>query len=309
MDPGTDSRQVGNHLLGPHVVGKRVVVRRVLPGETGPSGGPAMTDLLGVCTAWGDGVCVIQPETGDPVTIRLSQIVSGKPVPPRPSPRLRVSVRAAEEHTIGLFPGLETERLGDWVLRTDPAPVGRLVKRANSCLAIGDPGTDLAAAAERIRAFYTERDRPVLAQVEQGSEVDDALSAAGWEPVAGGDAHFLLGSLSRALRAARSATPDHPGARVGEAGDHVLVELGEVARGRAALHEDWLGLHGLSVDEAHRRRGLGTAVLAELLEWGAERGATTAWLHVEVDNEPGLALYEGLGFSRHHSCRYLTPVD
>ncbi len=48
-------------------------------------------------------------------------------------------------------------------------------------------------------------------------------------------------------------------------------------------------------------------MIAALLEWGAERGATTAWLHVEVDNEPGLALYEGLGFATHHTCRYLTP--
>src|SRR5690242_21805991 len=77
--------------LGPHVVGQRVVVRRVLPGETGPSGGPAMTDLLGTCTSWGDGVCVVVPEDGEPVTIRLDEIVSGKPVAPRPSVRHRVS--------------------------------------------------------------------------------------------------------------------------------------------------------------------------------------------------------------------------
>ena len=32
--------------LGPWCVGKRVVVRRRVPGSTGPSGGPAMTDLL-----------------------------------------------------------------------------------------------------------------------------------------------------------------------------------------------------------------------------------------------------------------------
>ena len=35
--------------LGPHVVGERVVVRRLLRGETGPTGGPAFTDLLGTC--------------------------------------------------------------------------------------------------------------------------------------------------------------------------------------------------------------------------------------------------------------------
>ena len=292
------------HGLGPHVVGLRVVVRRILPGETGPSGGPAMTDLLGVCTSWGDGRCVIAPETGDPVEIRLADIVSGKPVPPRPSVRHRVSTRAAEQHTLSLWPGLETEPLGDWVLRSDPAPVGRLIKRANSCLAIGDPGVDLASATGRVEEFYGARGRRVLAQVEGGSDVDVALVAAGWEPVPGGDADFLIASLSRALRAARAGDAEP---RVTVAGDRVLAEVDGAASGRATLDGDWLGLHGLAVDPAYRRRGLGTAVVAALLEWGAERGATTAWLHVEVDNEPGLALYEGLGFRTHHTCRYLAP--
>ena len=64
----------GQHGLGPHVVGLRVVVRRLLRGRTGPTGGPAMTDLLGVCLSWADGTCVVQPETGDPVK-RLIQPV------------------------------------------------------------------------------------------------------------------------------------------------------------------------------------------------------------------------------------------
>ena len=218
--------------------------------------------------------------------------------------RHRVSTRAAEQHTLTLWPGVETEPLGEWVLRTDPAPVGRLLKRANSCLAIGDPGVDLAAAADRVRAFYGARDRQPLAQVELDSDIDTALGAAGWDPVPGGDAHFLMASLSRALRAAGTADA---GVRVSVDGDRVLAEIDGVASGRATLDGDWLGLHGLTVEPAHRRCGRGTAVIAALLEWGAERGATTAWLHVEVDNEPGLALYEGLGFATHHTCRYLTP--
>jgi ribosomal protein S18 acetylase RimI-like enzyme len=305
--------------LGPHVVGQRVVVRRVLRGETGPSGGPAMTDLLGVCTAWGDGRCVIAPEAGEPVEIALADIVSGKPVPPRPSVRHRVSVRDAEEHTLHLFGGLETERLGDWVLRTVPVLEGRLVKRANSALAIGDPGVPVPRALDQVRDFYVARDRPVLAQVETGSTVDDALVAEGWTVVPGGDAHFLLGSLSRALRAARSAQSAGGGSRQArppsvevvdahEDDDRVVVTLGGLARGEASLHDDWLGLHGLTVAPEHRRQGLATAVVAELLDWGAERGATTAWLHVEVDNGAGLELYEGLGLTVHHTCRYLRPA-
>jgi len=92
------------HRLGPHVVGMRVVVRRVLPGETGPSGGPAMTDVLGVCTSWGHGECVVVPESGEPVTIRLADIVSGKPVPPRASVRHRVSPLQAQLRALALWP-------------------------------------------------------------------------------------------------------------------------------------------------------------------------------------------------------------
>lgn len=82
-----DAPQV--HLLGPHVVGSRVVVRRLLPGETGPSGGPAMTDVVGICLRWSDGECVVQPESGPAVRIPWRLIVSGKPVPPRASRRRR----------------------------------------------------------------------------------------------------------------------------------------------------------------------------------------------------------------------------
>ena len=327
MDSGRDSRQVGKHLLGPHVVGLRVVVRRVLRGETGPSGGPAMTDVLGICTAWGDGRCIVAPEHGEPVEIAIADIVSGKPVPPRPSVRHRVSAAEAESHVAALWPHLETEPLGAWTLRSDPAPVGRLRRRGNSCLAMGDPGLPFAEAEARIRGFYTARDRPVLAQVELGSTIEDEFRAAGWEPLGNGDAHFLIASLARALRSCDAvlrsdgerSSGHHPTpeprctVRRSETGSgQVAVELVQgdtvVAAGAATYQRDWLGLHGVEVHPDHRRRGLGTAVIAALLEWGAEQGASTAWLHVETDNAPAEALYERLGFARHHTCRYLSSA-
>jgi ribosomal protein S18 acetylase RimI-like enzyme len=47
--------------------------------------------------------------------------------------------------------------------------------------------------------------------------------------------------------------------------------------------------------------------MAALLEWGAERGATTAYLQVLGHNAPALALYAGMGFTTHHAYAYLTP--
>lgn len=283
----------------------------MLRGETGPTGGPALTDLLGVCVAWGEGVCVVQPETGSAVAIALGDIVSGKPVPPRPSVRHRVSARDAESHTAALWGSVERVALGSWELRFDASTaVERVFERSNSALAMGDPGVPLGDALRTVGEFYAARGRQPIAQVEVGSAVEDALLAAGWSPLPHGGAEFLLASVAQARRALPAHGPlqielDASGpravARV-RAGDDTLV-----ASGRASLDGDWVGLHGLDVDVDHRRRGLATAVTAWLLEWAAEQGAMTAWLHVETDNASALAFWRAAGFAPHHSCRYYAP--
>jgi len=79
-----------------------------------------------------------------------------------------------------------------------------------------------------------------------------------------------------------------------------------VAKGRVSCERDWAGITDVWVSPDHRRQGLGFVVLAAMLEWAAERGATTAYLQVRGDNAPGLALYETLGFRTHHTYRYLA---
>lgn len=296
--------------LGPHVVGQRVVVRRLLRGETGPTGGPAFTDLLGTCVSWGADSCVIAPESGDPVTIALADIVSGKPVPPRPSVRGRVSPREAELRTVQMFPGVVTEPLGDWLLRSDPDPVGRLHKRANSCLAIGSPGVPLAEASAAVEQWYAARGRSPLLQVESGSTPETGLLDLGWQPLPHGAAELRLGSVSRVKRGL-GPTRDlavHAPETAPDSERVLAVVPGEgepLADGRAVLDGDWLGVHGLRVRLDRRRQGLARELMATLLEWGAERGALTVWLHVETDNTAGRAFYDSLGLGVHHEVRYL----
>jgi hypothetical protein len=74
--------------LHPGLVGQRVVVRRVLRGERGPSGGPAMTDVVGILAAWGEQTLSVRRQSGELVTIPLTDVAAGKPVPPR-APRRR----------------------------------------------------------------------------------------------------------------------------------------------------------------------------------------------------------------------------
>lgn len=285
------------------------MVRRLVRGETGPTGGPAFTDLLGVCLSWDATSCVVQPETGTAVEIALTDIVSGKPVPPRPSVRQRVGVRESEARTGVLWPDLERVPLGEWELRSEPAPVGRLRKRANSCLAVGDPGRPVAEALAEVVAFYAARERDPLIQVEAGSSVEDRARAAGWAPLDHGESELRLAGLAvvrRALgRRRQDAEITVTGARA-----HATIGTGcdPLAEAQATLDGDWLGIYGVTVDPGHRRRGLAGDVLAELLDWGAEQGATTVWLHVETANPGGLALWDALGLAPHHVMRYLAPI-
>lgn len=264
-----------------------------------------MTDVLGTCLRWSDGECVVQPDDGPAVTIPLALVVSGKPVPPRPSPYRRIPARDVELHGLTLWPGTTTEWLGQWVLRATPPVDGRLRRRGNSALAMGDPGLPLAEAAVRVEDFYAARDQQPLVMVEAGADEEAELEQLGWSGRDLPSAHAQVASVARAARLAGPA----PDADVVH-DDDIRVELvtGGSARGRASLDGDWLGIHGMHVDPDARRRGLATGVVAALLAWGAERGATVAWLHVETDNPAAITLYEGLGFSTHHTYRYLSSA-
>jgi GNAT superfamily N-acetyltransferase len=202
--------------------------------------------------------------------------------------------------------------LGEWVLRSSPAVGERLLKRANSCLALGSPGMPLADALAEVMAFYAARDRAPMAQVERGSSTEASFREAGWQPLGRGDASFQAAPVSRLHRLLGGEVVGPTPTVVSGSASRPQVDVLDtggtrIATGSAVLDDGWLCLHGLAVDPNHRRQGLATAVLAELVEWGAERGARTAWLHVETDNAPALALYERLGFSEHHAVRYLVP--
>ena len=320
MPPTPEPHAVGRHLLGPHVVGQRVVVRHVVRGETGPTGGPALNDVLGVCRSWRDGVVVIDSDRGT-VEVPVADIVSGKPVPPRPSVRHRDSPRSVELHTHVLWPDLVAEPLGEWVLRCAAAYDGRLRRRANSALAMGDPGRPLAEASATVQAWHRERDREPMVMAVAGSEVEAGLLDLGWRDLGSGSAHCQVVGVAKALRASNAVlvgrdeasttglarlTPRYLSDERAAAGQ-VVVELGDgAATGRATLDGDWVVLDAISVAADHRRQGLATRVVAELLDWAASQGALTAMLQVETDNPAAGRLYERLGFVTHHTYRYLV---
>jgi ribosomal protein S18 acetylase RimI-like enzyme len=181
----------------------------------------------------------------------------------------------------------------------------------------------------QVAQWYDARELPARAHVLPDSPAAAAFEAAGWSPYE--QTVLMLAPLTRALRHTPPAAvsvrhdvvldegwlaTDERAARHGEAARQVL-EGGEVtfatvrgdenavtARGRGVVHDDWLGVSSLWTSPDHRGEGLGTAVLRSLLEWGAERGATTAYLQVVESNAAAIRLYEGRGFERHHEYTY-----
>jgi GNAT superfamily N-acetyltransferase len=311
-------------------VGSRVSVRRKLA-----DGGQG--DVLGELTDWSDGALTVRRKDGTSVQIAQTDLIAGKVVPARRVvARSHTLISAADVEEVAAlgWQGLETDRLGGWLLRA----AGGWTGRANSALPLGDPGRDLDAAIDAVAAWYRQRGLPPTFQVPVplATELDARLAARGWDApygVAGID--VMTGDLAPILAAAGAPRADLPPValsaepspgwlgvyryRGGElpavavevlrkAANPVFAEVlmdGQtVATGRAAIDAGWVGIFAMETVEPAQRRGLARHVLLALLRQAAGAGARHVYLQVTRSNSPAVALYSQLGLTTHHSYHY-----
>lgn len=67
--------------------------------------------------------------------------------------------------------------------------------------------------------------------------------------------------------------------------------------GTEDLAKNYLGIFFLTTAKKQRRRGYATQLMAALTDWGRSQGATKVYLQVETANQPGMKLYNKLGFT------------
>jgi aminoglycoside 3-N-acetyltransferase I len=81
-------------------------------------------------------------------------------------------------------------------------------------------------------------------------------------------------------------------ALIGEdvAGGLVAYELDKFERARREVY-----IYDLAVGEPHRRRGIATALINQLREIAARRGAWVVYVQADYADSPAIALYEKLG--------------
>ncbi len=73
-------------------------------------------------------------------------------------------------------------------------------------------------------------------------------------------------------------------------GGLVAYELDKFERARREIY-----IYDLAVAEAHRRRGIATALLEHLQEIAVRRGAWVVYVQADYGDDPAIALYESLG--------------
>ena len=136
-----------------------------------PSG--ALSDVVGHLVAANDEWMVVLPEDRGAEWVPRAEAEAVRKVPERTV--LPASAADALERVLELtWPGLRRARLGGWTIR-----VGRgKTQRANSVLAVGDPGMPFADATIAANE-WAGRDLPL--QAVRGSRVADEALALGWE--------------------------------------------------------------------------------------------------------------------------------
>jgi len=222
----------------------------------------------------------------------------------------------------------DTAETHGWLLRADEG----FTNRANSALPLRPPTGSLDETLEAARTWYAARDLPLRVQLPLHARrlLDAELADRGWP--ASPDTYVLAARLDAlATRPAPSVeveittVPDDAWVARFRDGEmppdaralltrHDRVGFAEirhggatVAIGRGAVDDGWLGVTGVEVDPAARRRGHAGAIMRALHRWGAEtHGARRGYVQVLADNDAALALYERFGYWTHHVYRYRT---
>ena len=285
-------------------VGTRVSLRYRLPAGSVPP----LTDVVGHLEAV-DPTLRVRTKRGQVVEIATADVVAVKALSAAP---VRTGDIRNLEHAAALaWPGIEQHRLDGWLLR-----FGRgSTRRANSAVPLDVPTSSNVSA---LIDWYAARSvAPLIAAPDRLLHVP-----AGVEDRRRNSDHDKRSDAVVADDGRVADRPDDEWLRLYERdvpvdvltavidGEVAFAMSAGAAVGRGAVTESpdgtrWVGLSAVHVLETARRRGLARQLCEGLLAWGAEKGATRAYVQVLADNAAATRLYDSMGFSVHHRSRYV----
>jgi ribosomal protein S18 acetylase RimI-like enzyme len=234
-------------------------------------------------------------------------------------------------------PAAEAREIDGWLARRTP---GLTTKRANSVLArTHGRGVDLERKLSAVEDFYDELAGAVRYQitpVSQPPALEALLLARGYTtdsptavrtcalktlvavPIPPGvsveitsaptDTWWATWQSSVGINSIRAVAVDALFGRIEQPTAFATVSIDDIPAGVALgiLEDRWLGIFNMATLPARRRRGAGRTALAALARWAAERGATTGYLQVDLDNQTATRLYRSSGFTESYQYVYLA---
>jgi len=82
-----------------------------------------------------------------------------------------------------------------------------------------------------------------------------------------------------------------------------------VGTGTVMLEDQFAGVYSMVTAPAMRSRGIASGILAALLRWAWEHGATHAYLQVSTDNHGAISVYRHFGFVDAYTYHYRGRLD
>lgn len=309
----------------PADVGRRLTLRYRLDPL-----GLTHSEAIGVLVRWSgtgdDGILMLRRRDDTTVRVAFDAIEIARVLPPEHS------AYRMQELAEATWPPREYLDLGTWRLRW----AGNRAGRANSVRVAGPPDRPMRAALAAAAQWYAERGGAALLQIPHPSPHDEVFDEAGWNSVR--RSRLLVAAAQRlAISTGASLARTDMALSIADAPDEEWLRLLEgddvgaladvepiltapqtvafvscrrsdtgelLGIGRGVLLGEWAGANNMVTAPEARRRGVATAIMAALVRWGTEQGATRWFLRVSAESEPAIALYDGLGFTQHHDYVY-----
>ena len=234
---------------------------------------------------------------------------------------------------------LQTQRqlfYDGWIVRMSPGKA----KRARSVTPHFGSALPLAEKIARCERLYATCGLPALYRITpfaQPADLAATLAARGYvafDPTlvqvvaladvphvrARDDVELLVGSAAQfvaAIGELRGSSSTERAAHLERLGSTPLAMRAILARvdgrvvacGQVALDDGIAGIYDMVTAEAMQGRGLATTIVRELLRWARMQRAVRAFLQVNEDNAPALAVYRRFGFATAYAYHYLARPD
>ncbi|MBL0122374.1 MAG: GNAT family N-acetyltransferase [Betaproteobacteria bacterium] len=240
---------------------------------------------------------------------------------------LAVLTRRLEELTLNTSPAIHQALYDGWLLRASATDT----RRANSATAMQPSTLPLEEKINRTEEWYRTYGQPAMFRLTEAlapPELDGLLAKRGYSREV--ETWVMTKDLSRGIPPGDYHLPEsakllersedeglddiHRMKAVSAAlhtqdlkrqalwkGPQVFLSLktshGIASTGMARLEAGHLGIFNMRTASKARDKGYATILVAYLLAWGLEQGASTAFLQVDQANEAAIAVYRKFGFS------------